>query len=192
MAPPRSAFGAPPSRGRHQRPGEAGSAVARVQTQRSGKAAAQADAFDGLPSLERTLTYRMHQVHKLTDQESQRLYPLEVGVSLSDGRCLAAVGSFEPVSVNQLAQLANLNKAQASRAAQSLAEQGLVRKADAPGDGRGVLLTLTPRGRKAWHKTMDFIHRRNEHIFGCLSPRDQALLGDLFDRLIAHNQAAVS
>jgi DNA-binding MarR family transcriptional regulator len=149
-----------------------------------------ADAFDGLPSLERTLTYRMHLVHKLTDQESQRLYPLQVGLSLSDGRCLAAIGTFEPLSVNRLAQLANLNKAQASRAAQSLVDQGLVAKGDVPGDARGVELTLTPRGRKAWQKTMDFIHGRNATIFGCLSAQEQRLLGDLFDRIISHNQGA--
>jgi hypothetical protein len=34
MAPPRSAFGASPSRGRHQRPGQAGSAVALEQAVR--------------------------------------------------------------------------------------------------------------------------------------------------------------
>ena len=71
--------------------------------------------------LARKLTYRMHLLHKLTDQESQRRYPLETGLSLSDGRCLSAIGAFEPLSVNALAQMANLNKAQASRAAQSLA-----------------------------------------------------------------------
>lgn len=140
----------------------------------------------GLPALERTLTYRMHVLHKLTDQESQRLYPQELGLSLGDGRCLAAVGSFEPLSVNRLAQLANLNKAQASRAAQFLADEGLIAKADAPGDGRGVELTLTPRGRKAWRQTMDFVARRNQAIFGCLSAQERQLLGELFDRLIAH------
>ena len=143
-------------------------------------------ASEALYALDRTLTYRMHLLHKLTDQESQRLYPEVVGLSLSDGRCLAAVGSFEPLSVNQLAQLANLNKAQASRSAQWLADEGFVVKADAPGDGRGVVLTLTPRGRKAWRQTMDFIESRNQAIFGCLSAKDRELLGDLFDRLIAH------
>ncbi len=140
------------------------------------------------PALSRTLTWRMHTLHKLTDQESQRLYPEETGLSLSDGRCLTAVGSFEPLSVNRLAQLANLNKAQASRSAQYLAEQGLVEKRDAPGDGRGVELTLTPRGRQLWRKTMDFVERRNQAIFSCLSRQEQKLLGDLFDRLIAHAQ----
>jgi DNA-binding MarR family transcriptional regulator len=136
--------------------------------------------------LDRTLTWRMHTLHKLTDQESQRLYPQETGLSLADGRCLSVVGSFGPLSVNRLAQLANLNKAQASRSAQYLAEQGLIAKADTPGDGRGVELTLTPAGRKVWRKAMDFIERRNEAIFGCLSSQERKLLGELFDRLIAH------
>jgi DNA-binding IclR family transcriptional regulator len=42
--------------------------------------------------------------------------------------CLSAVGAFAPLSVNDLAQQANLNKGQASRAAQALVDQGLVRK----------------------------------------------------------------
>ena len=152
----------------------------------------RSSSAQGQPSLERTLTYRMHLLHKLTDQESQRLYPLEVGLALSDGRCLAAVGSFEPLSVNRLAQLANLNKGQASRAAQFLVEQGLVAKGDTEGDARGVELTLTPQGRKAWRKTMDFIHRRNDEIFGGISPQERRLIGDLFDRLIANNRGSAS
>ncbi|MEJ7928837.1 MarR family winged helix-turn-helix transcriptional regulator [Ramlibacter sp. AN1015] len=130
----------------------------------------------------------MHTLHKLTDQESLRRYPAEAGLSLSDGRCLGAVGSFGPLSVNELAQKANLNKGQASRAAQSLVEQGLVRKADAPHDGRGVLLSLTPAGRKAFRRTMGLIARRNREIFDCLSSREQQLLADLLDRLIEHAQ----
>lgn len=141
-------------------------------------------AKNGHGALDRTLTYRMHLLHKLSDQESQRLYPLEVGLSLSDGRCLAAIGSFERITVNRLAQLANLNKGQASRAAQFLVEQGLVAKTGVEGDARAVDLTLTPRGRKAWQKTMDFIHRRNDEIFASLSEDEKRLLGDLFDRLI--------
>jgi len=70
--------------------------------------------------LDRTLTYRLHLLHKLTDQESQRAYVAEAGLSMSDGRCLTAVGTFAPLSVNDLAQKANLNKGQASRAADSL------------------------------------------------------------------------
>ncbi|WP_027477765.1 MarR family winged helix-turn-helix transcriptional regulator [Curvibacter gracilis] len=136
--------------------------------------------------LERTLTYRLHLLHKLTDLESQRAYLAEAGLPLSDGRCLASIGAFEPLSVNDLAHRANLNKGQASRAAQSLVDQGLVLKQASPTDGRGVVLSLTEAGRSQWRRTMEVIERRNQAIFGALSESDQARLGELFDRLIEH------
>jgi len=134
--------------------------------------------------LERTLTYRLHLLHKLTDIESQRAYVADAGLSMSDGRCLTAVGTFAPLSVNDLAQKANLNKGQASRAAQSLVDQGLVVKAASPTDGRGVVLTLTPKGKKAWQRTMDVVGQRNQDIFGVLSAAERTQLSDFFDRLI--------
>jgi DNA-binding MarR family transcriptional regulator len=136
--------------------------------------------------LERTLTYRLHQFHKLTDADSQSIYPKRTGLSMSDGRCLITIGTFEPLSVKELAEKANLNKGQASRAAQALVDQGLVLKADHPGDGRGVVLTLTPAGHKIFKRAMDMVTQRNEEIFGCLSDKEQASLSSMFDRLIAH------
>jgi DNA-binding MarR family transcriptional regulator len=140
-------------------------------------------------SLDRTLTYRLHLLHKLTDQESQRAYPEHMGLSMSDGRCLVTVGAFEPLSVNDLARLANLNKGQASRAAQALVDQGLVLKEDHPEDARGVVLTLTTAGRRIWRKGMRMVEQRNKAIFLCLSPAEQAQLSTFFDRLVAHNSS---
>jgi len=127
-------------------------------------------------------------LHKLTDADSQGAYPEHTGLSLSDGRCLATIGNFEPLSVKDLAAQANLNKGQASRAAQALADQGLVRKENRPDDGRGVVLSLTPAGRKLFKRTMQLIAQRNDDIFGCLSAKEQAMLSGLVDRLIAHTR----
>lgn len=138
--------------------------------------------------LARSLTYRLHLLHKITDMESQQRYEKALGLSLSDGRCLTTVGSFGPLSVNELAERSNLNKSQASRGAQALVERGLVAKVDHPDDGRGVLLELTPAGRRLWTRSMDVVAQRNEEIFGCLDPKEQAALSDMFDRLIAHNR----
>jgi DNA-binding MarR family transcriptional regulator len=140
--------------------------------------------------LERTLTYRLHQLHKLTDSDSHSAYPESTGLSMSDGRCLTTIGAFEPVSVKALAEKANLNKGQASRAAQALVDQGLVSKADHPGDGRGVVLTLTPTGRKVFKRAMAMIQQRNEDIFGCLTEKELANLSAMFDRLITHARPA--
>lgn len=138
--------------------------------------------------LDRTLTYRLHQLHKLTDADSQSIYPERTGLSMSDGRCLTTVGTFEPLSVKALAIKANLNKGQASRAAQALVDLGLVLKVDHPDDGRGVVLSLTPAGRKVFKRAMDMVAQRNEQIFGCLSDKERLMLSDMFDRLIAHTR----
>ena len=142
--------------------------------------------------LDRALSYRLHLLHKLTDQQSQRTYLDASGLSLSDSRCLGAVGAFEPLSVNDLARQAILNKGQASRAAQSLVAQGLILKEDCPQDGRGVVLTLSLKGRTAWQLTMSLIERRNQTIFGCLSETEQTQLSELFDRLIDHARAGAT
>lgn len=140
--------------------------------------------------LDRTLTYRLHLLHKLTDIESQRAYVAGAGLSMSDGRCLTAVGTFAPLSVNDLAKKANLNKGQASRAAQSLVDQGLVLKAASPTDGRGVVLTLTPRGKAAWQRAMQVVGQRNQDIFNVLSAAERSQLSDFFDRLIEQARAS--
>lgn len=138
-------------------------------------------------SLQRSLSYRLHLLHKVTDMESQDAYPRATGLSLSEGRCLATIGSFAPLSVNDLAGHANLNKGQASRAAQALADKGLIRKRSDSQDGRGVEISLSPKGRALWQKTMDLIADRNNAIFSCLSAQERQLLSNFFDRLIQHN-----
>lgn len=139
-------------------------------------------------TLDRSLTYRLHLLHKVTDQDSANAYPAVAGLSLSQGRCLSTIGTFAPLSVQDLAQRANLHKGQASRAAQSLVDLGLIRKQDHPEDGRGVVLSLTAAGRKAFAQTMALIAQRNAQIFGCLNSQEQHTLSQLLDRLLAHNR----
>ena len=136
--------------------------------------------------LDRTLTYRLHLVNKLTDKASAESYAQELRLPVGQARCLAAIGHFAPLSVVELAARSNLDKAQASRATQALVERGLVAKRASGTDARGVVLNLTPRGRKLWARVMDLIGQRNSQIFGCLSVAERKELGGMLDRLIAH------
>jgi DNA-binding MarR family transcriptional regulator len=137
-------------------------------------------------ALDRTVTHRLHTLNKLTDQATQLAYTEATGLPLSDARCLGAIGAFAPLSVNELARRSNLDKGQASRAAQSLVEQGLVRKEASPDDARSVVLSLTREGTRAWQRVMDVIARRNEQITACLSDAERAVLAELLDKLLAH------
>jgi DNA-binding MarR family transcriptional regulator len=137
-----------------------------------------------MPALDRFLTYRLHQLHKITDRASSQAYAQEFGLPVGEARCLAAIGNFAPLSLNQLAARANLDKAQASRATQRLVERGLVVKQAHPEDARGVLLVPTPRGRRLWNRVMRLIARRNEEIFGCLTRAEQRQLAAWLDRVL--------
>lgn len=136
--------------------------------------------------LDRTYTHRLHALAKITDRATQLAYEEDVGIPISEGRCLAAIGAFHPLSVNDLAMRANLNKAQASRSTQALVDQGYVFKQASEVDGRGVVLTLSPSGQELWTKVMGVIARRNEEITAGLTGDEQAQLDVLLDRLIQH------
>lgn len=141
------------------------------------------------PALERFLTYRLHVLNKITDRDTNRAYLEDCGIPLGEARCLAAIGRYAPLSVNDLARAANLNKGQASRSAQALVDRGLVEKALSASDGRGVVLTPTAAGMTQYQRVVDLIARRNDEIFGCLDAEEQHALGAMLDRLIEHLQA---
>jgi DNA-binding MarR family transcriptional regulator len=142
-------------------------------------------ALQPLPLLEDFLTYRLHVLNKLTDRESHRTYIEACGMPLGEARCLAAIGRFEPLSVNDLARAANLDKGHASRSAHSLVEDGLIIKQASELDGRGVVLSTTPIGKTRYRTLIALIDQRNQDIFGCLNPEEQQTLKRMLDRVIA-------
>ena len=82
--------------------------------------------------------------------------------------------------------MANVNKGQASRAVQSLVDQGLVNKVVNASDARGVDLTLTEQGETIWDNLMHVIDERNQQIVDCLDAEQQAQFDALLDLLVQH------
>ena len=140
--------------------------------------------------LDRSYTHRLHTLSKLTDRATQQAYLDGTGLPLGEGRCLAAIGSFSPLSLNEVAHMANVNKGQASRAVQSLVDQGLVDKQVNAADARGVELTLTEKGQASWQHLMQVIALRNEDIVACLDDVQRAQLDALLDVLVQHARAS--
>ncbi len=147
------------------------------------------------PTLQRQMTYRLNVLSKLNDMLSQELYLQGTGLSLPEARCLAAVGSVPgDLTVNEVAFETNLDKAQVSRTVKTLVDRGLMSKRPSPVDGRCVQLTLTPPGQTCHAKVMALIAQRNLDLMECLSEQEQALLVDMFDRMLerARQQLATS
>lgn len=139
--------------------------------------------------LDRFLTYRLHVLNKMTDRVTDELYQRETRLSLSDCRCIAAIGHFVPLSINDLATHANLDKSQASRAAQKLVVRNIVSRTPRANDNRGVDLVLTKTGQTIYRQIIQIATQRNDDVFSCLSKEERELFSGLLDRLVTSAKA---
>lgn len=144
-----------------------------------------------MAALDEQLTWRLHRLTKLADRGTAAAYQAELGLGVAEGLALAAIGAFGPLSVNDLAAHAHLDKAQASRAAQMLVERELVSKSASEADARAVVLGLSRRGAALHRRVMALIERRNRDILACLNAAERKSLLALIDRLIDHSASGV-
>ncbi|WP_028224817.1 MarR family winged helix-turn-helix transcriptional regulator [Paraburkholderia ferrariae] len=139
--------------------------------------------------LEQFLTYRLHVLNKLSERGSTERYQAKLGVTLPEARLIAAVGAFGPFSVMELARHANLDKSQASRAAEALMRRGLMQRDASEDDGRLVLVSLTPEGRALYRKVMPVARKWNTDFFSCLDDKERETLRRALDKVIEAAQA---
>lgn len=136
--------------------------------------------------LEQFLIYRMHVLNKLSDRGISERYQTKLEITLPEARVIASVGSFGPFSIMDLAKHANLDKSQASRAAEALIKRGLIARAPSSEDGRVVLISLTQEGRALFRKVMPIARKWNADLFDCLDAAEREALGRALDKVIAH------
>jgi DNA-binding MarR family transcriptional regulator len=135
--------------------------------------------------LDQFLTYRMHVLNKLADRGISELYHTKLDITLPEARVIASVGSFGPFSIMDLAKHANLDKSQASRAAEALIKRGLIERETSAEDGRVVLISLTGDGRALYRKVMPIARKWNADLFECLDEKEREAFGQALDRVIA-------
>lgn len=135
--------------------------------------------------LDQFLTYRMHVLNKLSDRVISERYRTKLGITLPEARVIAAVGAFGPFSIMELARHTNLDKSQASRAAEALIQRGLVKRGVSDADGRVVLIALTADGIALNRKIMPIARKWNAELLDRLSESEQLAFGRALDKIIA-------
>lgn len=134
--------------------------------------------------LDQFFTYKLHRLSKLVDKGTDDAYTVQIGLPVSQGRVLAAVGSFGPFSVGQLARYANLDKSQASRAADLLMKRGLIAKTPHASDARAVQLSLTAAGKTMFKSVRTLIAARNDDVLSVLNKNERESLLRSLDKLL--------
>ncbi|MBT2208969.1 MULTISPECIES: MarR family winged helix-turn-helix transcriptional regulator [Actinomadura] len=133
------------------------------------------------------LSYRLHRVANALSRSAALRYRREYGVSLHEWRTVALLGADEPQTVNQLARLAGLDKAQMSRVVGKLTERGLLERQ--PGPGRTTQLSLTRSGKSLYRGLISAANDRNAAFLACLSPDEQEVLDSALRKLAAVGRA---
>lgn len=90
------------------------------------------------------------QFSRLTRQ--MRNMDLPQGMTPERLSALAVIEKRGPISVTALADKEMVRPATMSRMVSALVDEGLVKRSEDKNDGRGVLVSATPKGRRAYHR----------------------------------------
>jgi|SRR5882672_4685898 len=92
---------------------------------------------------------------------------------------LSVIDKNGPISVTALADREMVRPATMSRMVSALVDEGLVKRGEDKNDGRGVLVTATPKGRRAYHRAQQLRLQHFAHALHELSPDQLAAMRSL-------------
>lgn len=115
---------------------------------------------------------------------STLIYGRKLGLSQVEWRIVALVGEHAPVSLNELADLLDLDKGQTSRSVSALVARRLMLR-EYRRDGRGIRITLTARGTDVYGQLMASALERNRVLLNGMTAQEKTQLFVILDRLTA-------
>src|SRR5688500_300714 len=92
---------------------------------------------------------------------------------------LSVIDKRGPISVTALADKEMVRPATMSRMVSALVDEGLVKRSEDKSDGRGVLVSATPKGRRAYHRAQQLRLHHFADALGELTPDQLAAMRSL-------------
>lgn len=105
-----------------------------------------------------------------------------LGISGAQHFVLQKLAQAPALSLNELAARTMTHKSSVSVVVSRLVERGFVHRGRSSADGRGIVLTLTPAGRRALARAPDSAQTRMVAALHRLPRRDLAAFARVFDR----------
>jgi DNA-binding MarR family transcriptional regulator len=140
-------------------------------------AAATLDLDQFLPYLVNILANRLS--HELAG-----VYEARFGISIPEWRVIAHLSQHEDVSVREIHQRVDMDKAKVSRAASRLEAVGFIEKTENKGDRRLVALRLTKRGRRLFAEIEPLALAYERESVSTLSKSEEAALRAILNKLL--------
>ncbi|WP_432790875.1 MarR family transcriptional regulator [Brevibacterium sp. K11IcPPYGO002] len=127
------------------------------------------------------LSFRVRRLANLLSASAGPRFRREFDVSLPEWRTLALLGQTQPMTVNKLARLAALDKAQMSRVISGLVDRDLVSKSLGP--RRSSQLTLTDSGQSLFEQIIEAANERDQTVLAALDPEEREVLDRALNKL---------
>lgn len=120
-------------------------------------------------------------LHERFSRLSRQLRHMELPAGMTPERLstLSVIDKSGPISVTALADREMVRPATMSRMVSALVDEGLVRRREDKADGRGVLVTVTPKGRRIYRKAHQQRLEQLAEALNGLSPEQLAAMKSL-------------
>lgn len=106
-------------------------------------------------------------------------------IGMSEWRTLMAIGTSSHRIVREVAEMADLDYAAASKSLKLLATRGLVSIEQTQRRGRAAIASLTPAGLELYRKLRDSARRRQQRLLAGFTAEEVELLWSLLKRIEA-------
>lgn len=126
--------------------------------------------------------YIMGIANRLANGASQH-YRKRHNLGMVEWRTLMALGRSKDLIVRQVAEMADLDYAAASKSLKVLVEQGLASVEQTRTRGRAAIARLTPQGSKVYQQLQDSATQRQERLLQAFSQQEVDMLWQLLRKV---------
>jgi len=134
-------------------------------------------------TLDEFLPYRLSVAANVVSQRIARVYAEQYGLSTQEWRLIAVLGEDGERTQLDLVKRTRMEKVPVSRAARSLEERGLIRRATSESDARSRRLSLTAAGRRIYERVTPAALEAEAEVLSELEPGERAVLRSLLERV---------
>ena len=120
-------------------------------------------------------------LHEQFSRLTKQLRTLELPQGMTPERmsALSVIDKRGPISVTALADKEMVRPATMSRMVTALVDEGLVKRSDDKNDGRGVLVSTTPKGRRTFQRAQEQRLQHFAEVLDSLSDEQVAAMRSL-------------
>ncbi len=134
-------------------------------------------------ALDSYFPYQVRIFYRAISQSVTNIYSTMFGLTVSEWRAMAVLGSHEPLSASDIVERSSIDKVNASRAIKGLQKRGLLERQVDPDDGRRAMLRLSPEGQKVFQTLVPLVQALENQLLEGLSATERDTLWELMNRV---------